>query len=306
MDKTEGPALSIAVPTFNRGNVLQPLLEAIQKQAGPEDELLVCDDGSADNTARLLGSFPKFQIRRQATNVGMVENWNTCLRATTREWICLIHDDDVLAEGGLSALRKACGAAGEPALIVPQFRPSEEGFKHERRSPGRLACLNCPTIPSGAVLHRDITSAIGLFDPRFKFSADLEYFARICARFPLLVITSPEIVRYQIHGGNYQFETWMKEDFFEQLEAVERAVVRHAGILDEEAEKLLRERLDNNVNYMFGLACRMKNRPLIRHLGRRLRERKTLSVRNRIKAHWGAWTGSELPLPRLPLPRGGR
>ena len=58
---------------------------------------------------------------------------------------------------------------------------------------------------------------------------DLEYFARIAARFPLVVVESPRIVEYRLHGANYQFQTWRQTDFYDQFEELQRSIISYAG-----------------------------------------------------------------------------
>src|SRR5207344_370107 len=156
-------------------------------------------------------------------NQGMVQNWNYCLENASCDWICIIHDDDTLAPAGLEALRNACGFAGGPALILPTERQSEcdTTVRYRLWSPGAWSVLHCPTIPSGAVIHRKIVEELGVFNPEFCYSADLEYFSRIAAHFPVVIIDSPLTIRYELHDSNYQTETWRKADFYPQLEEIQ-------------------------------------------------------------------------------------
>lgn len=50
---------SIITPTYNRGYVLWKAIESVQKQTYPYWELLIIDDGSADNTQQVVAEFQK-------------------------------------------------------------------------------------------------------------------------------------------------------------------------------------------------------------------------------------------------------
>src|ERR1017187_6998530 len=238
--------LTIAIPAYNRSNAVTALLKTICAQATPEDEVIVSDDGSTDGTAEQASTIPGVRVIRHEKNQGMVANWNACLTAASREWICIIHDDDRLEPGAFDALRRACALASGPAVIMHRYAGSsfDAGFRYSYSESSAGTVLSCPEIPSGAVLRRDIIEAVGLFDPRFKYSADLEYFPRIAARFPLIVIESPRIIEYRLHGANYQFQTWGEADFYDQLEELGRSIISHAGVQD---ERLRREILDNRL-----------------------------------------------------------
>jgi glycosyltransferase involved in cell wall biosynthesis len=287
--------LTIAIPAYNRSSSVQTLLKSICDQADSEDELVVSDDGSTDGTSEQASLVAGVRVIRHDANQGMVLNWNECLRIATRDWVCIIHDDDRLEPGALAALRRACTLANGPALILHQYagKQFEDVFRCSYSSPNSWTVLNLPTIPSGAVVHRTIIDELGLFDARFKYSSDLEYFARIAGRFPVVVIESPRIVEYRIHGANYQLHTWRQPDFYDQLEELQHSIISHAGIRDENRTRdILEKRMADNLLYMLNLAHRIGDRDLVRKVGKRCRTlRHGLSVRQQLKANFAAVTG---------------
>jgi hypothetical protein len=225
----------------------------------------------------------------------MVSNWNACLESATKEWICILHDDDQLEPGGLTALRTACSILDEPALILHQY--SGDHFAGAFRCTISRACpwnvLNCPTIPSGAVVHRSILDMVGVFDTRLKYSADLEFFSRIAARFPLVVIESPRVVKFRLHGDNYEFKTWRNPDFFVQLEEIQRTIFRHAGVEEEDQlRSLFAKRMEGNLHYMLDLAASFGDASLVKSIaGQYLRYDFRLSLKRRMMLHIAALTG---------------
>lgn len=297
---TEVIPLTIAIPAYNRRSSVQILLKSICDQARSEDEVIVSDDGSTDGTFEQLSMMPGVRFIRHDTNQGMVANWNSCLKAATRDWICTVHDDDRLESGALAALRCACGLANGPALIVHQYAGNQfdDLFRCHYSAPSSWAVLNCPTIPSGAVVHRTIIDKLGLFDARFKYSSDLEYFARIAAQFPLVVVESPRIVEYRLHGANYQFQTWRQTDFYDQFEELQRSIISHAGIRDEKLKHdILVDRMVSNLFYMLKLADRVGDQRLVRQVAKYCqRFRPRLTVRQTVTSYIAAITGR---CPRL-------
>jgi len=258
--------LTLAVPTYNRCSTVQALLKEIQAQAREQDEIILSDDGSTDGTFEEASMIPGIRLVRHEENQGMVRNWNYCLEQARCDWICIIHDDDTLAPGGLEALRRACALAGEPALIVPTETQTEcdESFRYRFCSPGAWSVLHCPTIPSGAVIHRKIVQELGLFNPKFCYSPDLEYFPRIAAHFPVVIIDSPLTVRYQLHDSNYQTKTWRKADFYPQLEEIQRSIISYAGIKGPAAESLVQQRLTCLLEHVIREANRRGDQILVR------------------------------------------
>jgi glycosyltransferase involved in cell wall biosynthesis len=296
--------LSIAIPAFNRCNSVLTLLESVCAQVGEQDEVIVSDDASTDGTAERSSAMPGVKVIQHATNQGMVPNWNECIRAAARDWICIIHDDDGLEPGGLAAIRRACALANGPALVVHQYAGDRYGdaFRCLFSEPNSSTVLNCPTIPSGAVIHRHIVEQLGEFDPHFRYSSDLEYFARIAARFPVLIIESPRVVEYRLHGANYQIQTWRRADFYDQFEELQGLILSYAGIRDDKLKRnLLEERMARNLFYMLNVANQTGDRNLVRQVGRNcLRFRHRLSGLRIFKARIAAATGCCLHIGRKP------
>jgi hypothetical protein len=147
-------------------------------------------------------------------------------------------------------------------------------------------------------MHRAIIDRLGLFDARFKYSSDLEYFARIAARFPLIVVETPRIVEYRLHGSNYQFDTWHYDDFYHQFEELQRSIISYAGIQDENLKsEILDTRMANNLLYMLNLADRTGDRQLVRQVAKHCqRFRPHLTVRQKVTTCIAAVTGR---YPRL-------
>jgi glycosyltransferase involved in cell wall biosynthesis len=287
--------LTVAIPAYNRCSAVKALLKSVCEQIGSDDEVIVSDDGSTDGTTEQVSKIPGVKVIRHEKNQGMVTNWNACLAAANRDWICIIHDDDELEPGGLAALKHACALANGPALIQHQYAGNlfDSGFRYTYSDPSPGTVLSCPFIPSGAVLHRAIVKAVGPFNPHYKYSADLEYFPRITAQFPLIVIESPHIVKYRRHGANYHFQAAHQPDFYVQYEELLRSIISYAGITD---KKLIREILEGRLVadwlYMLDMADRISDHRLVRQMGRNCnRFRHRLSARQRVMTSIAAITG---------------
>jgi GT2 family glycosyltransferase len=89
----EARSASIVIPTFNGASRIGNCLDSLVKQATDRDiEILVVDDGSTDNTASLVRSYPSVRLLAQA-NAGPASARNRgALEATGK--ILLFTDDD--------------------------------------------------------------------------------------------------------------------------------------------------------------------------------------------------------------------
>ena len=296
------PTISITIPSYNRSARLAELLAATVAQLHDGDELIVVDDASRDDSVQQARRFEQCSVIVHETNQGMVKTWNACLHAASRDWICIIHNDDRIAPGALAAIRDAARLAPRAGLIAHKHSPQAAGGScTEVWAAGPDAVLNSTVIPSGACVSRVALAALGDFDEAFAYSTDIEYFARVAARFEMVLIRSPQVVEYCLHDENHQFATWRKTDFFEQLQAIEDAVLRHAAVSGELREYLRNVRWTGYLSYMFKNAARLKDKALLRTVGARLAERGDTGRRLRLLARLAQHTGWCPPVRSLRL-----
>jgi glycosyltransferase involved in cell wall biosynthesis len=274
--------LSIVIPTYKRCKSVVALVDSIIPQMMDEDELLVVDDGSQDDTADLLSKIARVRLISNPFNEGMLKTWNKCLTSATSDWICMIHDDDTVEPDALETIRKATELVTEPAIVGHIYDEDslDNGFQYRIVEPGSWAALNPFPIPSGVTIHRLIVKEIGLFDERFQYSADIEYFSRICAKFTSIVIESPRIVSFNLHGGNYEYKTWGKIDFLTQLEEIEKCLIEYAGIEGKEASEYFHKKMNAYVGYIMDNAYKSEDKFLLRKFCSEAKKRKYLNKRN--------------------------
>jgi glycosyltransferase involved in cell wall biosynthesis len=95
------PKVSVCIPTYNYGRYLAEAVESVLAQTFRDYELLVIDDCSTDETDEVMRGFAERDERiryiRNAENLGMVENWNLCLRQARGEYIKYLFGDDLLS-----------------------------------------------------------------------------------------------------------------------------------------------------------------------------------------------------------------
>jgi glycosyltransferase involved in cell wall biosynthesis len=92
--------ISVAMCTYNGAKYLPRQLESIKQQTLPVDELVVCDDGSTDNTLELLEQFGRTVnfpviVHRNERNLGSTLNFEKCLSLCQGEILFSCDQDDI-------------------------------------------------------------------------------------------------------------------------------------------------------------------------------------------------------------------
>ena len=94
--------VSICLPTYNRSHFLTYAVQSILAQTYRDWELIICDDGSRDNTPEIIqqwqSSHPQDTIiyLRQEYNIGRSQNMQAGFRAARGKYLIKFDDDDAL------------------------------------------------------------------------------------------------------------------------------------------------------------------------------------------------------------------
>ncbi|EDB8430986.1 glycosyltransferase family 2 protein, partial [Salmonella enterica subsp. enterica serovar Altona] len=103
------PLLTIAIPTYNRSSCLARLLDSIIQQENycyDELEVIVCDNASTDETARIaksgLDKIRNSTYHLNEENLGMDGNFQKCFELSNGKYLWMIGDDDLIVKNGIS------------------------------------------------------------------------------------------------------------------------------------------------------------------------------------------------------------
>ncbi len=89
------PRLTIAIPTFNRNQILADALRALTPQLTPDVLVLIIDNCSTVPVESTLGVIdPRVRIVRNSVNLGGNGNILRCVERCETPWIWILGDDD--------------------------------------------------------------------------------------------------------------------------------------------------------------------------------------------------------------------
>lgn len=130
--------ISVAMPTFNGARFLRAQLTDILSQTRPADEIIICDDGSTDGTADVLGQVvadhPLMTVRLASQNRGLRANLGEALSLCTGDVIVLADQDDRWAP---TKLETVAAAFADPDLAL-WFSDADLIDEFDRPLPGTL------------------------------------------------------------------------------------------------------------------------------------------------------------------------
>lgn len=116
-----GATLSVCLATYNGGRFIRAQLESILTQLGPDDELIVSDDSSTDETVGMVCSYNDPRIRVLTGNGfrSPVRNFEHALSHAAGDILVLSDQDDIWLPGRLDLVHERLDAqTGKVRLIM--------------------------------------------------------------------------------------------------------------------------------------------------------------------------------------------
>lgn len=207
--------ISVCLTTYNGGKFLKQQLDSILCQLGSEDEIIISDDGSTDNTLQIIENFldNRIKLLHHHPKSGKykfsltTENFQNALQYAKGDYIFFADQDDIWCENKvrecIKLLQKGYDLVLHDAEIIDEnnnviinsyFRinNSKTGILRNIKNNSYLGCC--------MVINNNFLNKILPF-PNIPIPHDIwigilyEYFGKI-------IFTDQKLLSYRRHGGN--------------------------------------------------------------------------------------------------------
>jgi glycosyltransferase involved in cell wall biosynthesis len=188
------PKISVLIPTYNRAAYLAECLDKFQQQTLPPSQVIVVNDGSADETAHVVKRFQDKVEYIERPHEGKTAAVNAALGKVTGDYVWIFDDDDVPFPNALERLvaplenKPQHGFSYSTVFFTTSGEKGEKVFGRTSLpdlTKGFLLRLLKSNFLGGAVLfartkcYRDV----GPFNTQLLRSQDYEMAIRIARRF---------------------------------------------------------------------------------------------------------------------------
>jgi len=212
--------LSVAIPTYNRPELLERALGSVLADAaGLEQDLeIVVSDNSTDERAaevfdRLTASWHgRSRYVHNRPGIPIVVNFNQCIALSSGRWLLVLADDDHLLPNGIRTILSDVRLVSmhDRVMLFGVDVVTDEGAVLRRQTfarqqyLGRRAALervltNSSFVRGPAiVVRRDAYADVGVFDPTFGDPTDLDMYVRLFANYGAVCFPHTTAV-YSVH-----------------------------------------------------------------------------------------------------------
>jgi glycosyltransferase involved in cell wall biosynthesis len=183
------PLVSIIIPCYNREGLIGDAIESCLRQTYENIEIIVVDDGSTDDSIKLIQSYGSQLKLITQPNQGVSVARNTGLNNASGEYVIMLDSDDWISEDLVEQHLKthkkwddiaiSCSDSrtvnhnGEISKLISCNWPSEPSI------PLRLFLLNPPPFPACEMYKTSIMKNLGGYFEDLRASADSSLRLRI-------------------------------------------------------------------------------------------------------------------------------
>jgi glycosyltransferase involved in cell wall biosynthesis len=241
------PTVSIIIPTYNREHVLGRAVQSVLAQTYQDFELIIVDDGSTDNTEKLVKSFTSEKIRyiQHRENKGVAAARNTGIRSAKGDYIAFQDSDDEWLPEKLEKQMRAFATAPPEVGIVytgflmittkkREYKPSAAVTPKDGDIFRSLLRGEYLASPQASVVKRECFERVGMFDEHFPPMEDRELFLRFSKHYQFKYINEPLLLYYpQPDSASRNIRAIIRayklilETYFEDIKQDKRLLARH-------------------------------------------------------------------------------
>jgi glycosyltransferase involved in cell wall biosynthesis len=236
-------SVSLVTPVYNRADYLPAAIESILLQTHSDFELLIWDDGSADNSVAIATHYAQYDKRIRvvaATHQGQTRSLKAAIAQTSAPYVAWVDSDDLLAPTALAETVKILNANPSVGLVYTDYHVIDangtlQGMGNRCKipySPKRL--LVDFMLFHFRLMRRTAYDQVGGLDPTFVRAQDYDLCLKLSEVTDIFHLSEP-LYYYRAHAQSVS-EQQRIEQILWSKQAIENAIQRRGMADDYELE----------------------------------------------------------------------
>ena len=250
--------VSIILPTYNRGKIINKSILSVLEQSYINWELIVVDDGSVDDTEKIINNFEDSRIKyfKTKSNNGVSKARNIGIKMAKYNYIAFQDSDDQWKKDKLQKQVDYLESHPEYGMVYSKFKryyqngvkcvvPDKQIGEREGDLFGTLLINNVVGTPT-IMVRKTVLDEVGYFDENITALEDWELVLRISEKSRIGYIPEILVDAYQTTGsisydGTGYYETRCK------MLAKYNGIMQKSGLFDIVVNNLFLEAQEQNV-----------------------------------------------------------
>lgn len=228
---TKIPLFSVVIPAYNASAFVAECIESVLAQTDPDFEVIVVDDGSTDNTSKIVTSFTDSRLTLiQRTNGGLAAARNTGIAGAKGTFVAFLDADDRWLPEKLASHRHVLDAHPEASVSYDwaafinaegvltglYMAQTRRAITHEA-----LMIKNYLGNGSTSVVRRSVLESFNGFDEQLFRLVDRELWVRLTYYGHTLQLVPKVLTEYRQHSSSFTSDTTRMlqglEEFFQRI-----------------------------------------------------------------------------------------
>lgn len=227
------PFFSIVIPCYNRSVSLTHSILSVLNQVFQDWELTIVDDGSIDETRKIVSSFLKdsrvFYLFQENKGVTSARNLGASL--SRGEWLIFLDSDDIVRESWLMNFKNAINDFSGYQVFQMGYELIFAGSgKREVFLPQRGKYL--PPLTGTFAIKKDLFFSVGGYDEALKFGENSELFIRLeKMNIPIQKIEAADLIYQESPDGG-------SKNLLNMNDSIHHTLTKHQDFLSSRVKRL--------------------------------------------------------------------
>ncbi len=215
------PIISVVIPCYNAEKYIKETIESVLNQDNENFELIIVDDGSQDDSEKIIKSFKDKRIRYiYQKNAGVSAARNKGITNAFGRYIAFLDSDDLFLEANLRKKIEILESNKSISLIhsaeIKFDTFTQEIIEIVKGKQGEvlddLLSLSTNVIhsPSSVIASKAVLDKLGGFDPNLSTSADWDMWVRLASITSFAYLEEP-LVKYRVHPAQMHLNISLME-----------------------------------------------------------------------------------------------
>jgi glycosyltransferase involved in cell wall biosynthesis len=201
---------SIVTVSCNQAKFLPLAIASVARQMGAQDEHIIVDPGSTDDSRRLILAQAEKDARYRflfEKDRGAPDGLNKGFKIAMNELLAYVNSDDWLLPGALDYARWHFNRKPETDVLIGAIKISDESGKLNYRgrvadfpTPTRLVNGTCQYYQQGTFFRRTAFQRTGGFNPENRTCWDRELIADLAVAGARFSLSNSPLGAFRIHG----------------------------------------------------------------------------------------------------------
>ena len=196
--------VSVLMPAYNAEKYLGEAITSILNQTFSDFELIIIDDASTDNTAKIIKSFDDKRVKyfRNKQNSGVTVSLNNGLKHCCGEFVARMDADDICFptrfEKQVSKLQEGYDIVGTNIIFIDE-KGEKQGIRTYSNNIDSVIRMESPLAHPSVMFRKDFLQKTGWYRTEYNSAEDYDLWIRFYTNNARFFIIQESLLLYRQH-----------------------------------------------------------------------------------------------------------